>query len=209
MKKYLLLIIVLCSFSCSGKKEAEQHVASFPSDTVRQARPKVNLVVVPGMSIGNVWLEQNTEKLGFLGDADLSDAAMGKAWLTWYSSNSKLVNGKSELNVYTTYKDNEMKEKVVRQIRVTSPDFKTADGIGTGMAFSEIQKLIPNLDYIGSFRNPGTSNPVELYDATTVGIAFEIENTGSDKICIALIVHPKNRNVTEEYLYFHPDLIRE
>lgn len=207
MKKYLLLIIV-CLFSCSGKQEAEEVIAPFPADTVPQSGPKVNLVIVPGNSIGNVSLGQNSQELDFLGQADLSDAAMGKAWLTWYSANSKRVNGKSELNIYTTYKDNEMKEKVVRQIRITSPDFKTADGIRAGMAFSEIQKLMPNLDYIGSFRNPGTGNPVELYDATPTGIAFEIENTGSEKNCIAIIIHPKDRNVTEEYQYFHPDLIR-
>ena len=143
MKKYLLLIIVMSCFSCQGKEKLE---AIEPEIGVKDSIPKekpVNLKIIPGKSIGNVLLEQNSEELDFLGEADLSDAAMGKAWLTWYSTNSKLINGKTELNVYTTYKDNEMKEKVVRQIRITSPDFKTDSGVQTGMPFSEM--TVPNL----------------------------------------------------------------
>lgn len=209
MKKYLLLIIVsVFYFSCKGKENPE---ILQPEITVKDSIPKekpVNLEIIPGQSIGNVSLEQDSETLAFLGDADLSDAAMGKAWLTWYSANSKLVNGKSELNIFTTYKDGDMKEKVVRQIRITSPDFMTDSGIKTGMPFSEIEKLIPNPEYIGNFKNPGSADRVELYDDTAMGIAFEILNTGSEKTCVAIIVHPKDRKVTEEYQYFHPDLVR-
>lgn len=106
MKKYLLLTLLLC-FSCKGEVEiTEPDVVA--TDAIPKEKP-VNLAIIPGKSIGNVALEQNVAELDFLGEADLSDAAMGKAWLTWYSTNSKLVNGKSELNIYTTYKDNEMK----------------------------------------------------------------------------------------------------
>jgi hypothetical protein len=211
MKKITLLIIMAVLVSCRGKEETTVTTIETRVDSVAKPKPepKVNLVIIPGQSIGNVSLEQNSEELEFLGPADLSDAAMGKAWLTWFSTNSKQPSGKTELNVYTTYKDNDLKQKVVRQIRITSPDFKTPEGISVGMSFSEIQKLSPDLDYIGNFRNPGKSNLVELYDSANIGIAYEIENTGSEKTCIAIIVHTKDRNVTEEYVTFHPDLVRE
>jgi hypothetical protein len=211
MKKIALLIIIGVLISCKGKDETEEVVVPVIVDSIAKPKsePKVNLTIIPGESIGNVSLEQNSEELEFLGPADLSDAAMGKAWLTWFSTNSKQPSGKTELNVYTTYKDKELTEKVVRQIRITSPDFKTPENIHVGMFFSDIQKLSPDLDYIGNFRNPGKTNLVELYDSTSIGIAYEIENTGSEKMCIAIIIHAKNRKVTEEYLTFHPDLVRE
>ena len=196
MKIQLLLIVLFSCFSCKDQDRlntGEPQIIA--ADSVPKAKP-VNLTIIPGKSIGNVSLDQNSEELAFLGQADLSDAAMGKAWLTWYSTNSKLVNGKTELNIYTTYKDHEMKEKVVRQIRITSPDFKTESGISVGMPFSEIQKLVPNLDYTGHFQNPGTNDNVELYDDAAVGIAFEILNDGSEKTCVAIIVHPSERKVT-------------
>jgi len=211
MKKFSLLIIIGVLISCRGNEETTETVTQIPVDSVANPKPepKINLVIIPGQSIGNVALEQNSEELEFLGPADLSDAAMGKAWLTWFSTNSKQPSGKTELNIYTIYKDKELTQKVVRQIRITSPDFKTPEGIHVGMAFTEIQNLSPDLNYIGNFKNPGKTNWVELYDSTNIGIAYEIENTGSEKTCIAIIVHAKNRNVTEEYLSFHPDLVRE
>lgn len=208
MKKYVLIIVSVFYFSCKGKENPETVQPEITIKDIPEEKP-VNLEIIPGKSIGNVSLEQNTAELLFLGEADLSDAAMGKAWLTWYSTNSKLVSGKTELNIYTTYKDNDMKEKVVRQIRITSPDFKTESGICVGTQFSEIEKLIPNLDYMGHFKNPGSNDNVELYDDTPIGIAFEVLNNGSEKTCRAIIVHASGQKVTDQYLYFHPDLVRE
>lgn len=209
MKKLLLLAIALVLFACKKDQPPVYNSdVEIPTDSIPKPQPKVNLDIIPGKSIGNIALEETVDSLAFLGQPDLSDAAMGKAWLTWYSTNSKRVNGKSELNIYTTYKDNEMKEKVVRQIRVTSPDFKTTEDLGTGKSFEAISTALAELDFLGSFRKPGSDNTVELYDATNSGIAFEIENTGSEKICIAVIVHTPGRKVTEEYITFHPDLVK-
>jgi len=208
MKTYLLLVALLVLVSCKeNKPPIYKDDVSIPADTVVANKPKVNLAIIAGESIGNVWLGQNTSALVFLGPADLADAAMGKAWQTWYSKNSKLINGKSELNIYTTYKDSEMKEKVVRQIRITSSDFKTPDGLGVGSSFDVISNSFAELDLLGSFAKPGSTDTVELYDVIGSGIAFEIENTGSEKKCVAVIVHTAGKKATEEYLSFHPDLI--
>lgn len=209
MKKLLLFGIALVLFSCKeDKPPVYDSDVEIPVDSIPKAQPKVNLEIIPGKSIGNIVLEEIVDSLSFLGQPDLSDAAMGKAWLTWYSTNSKLVNGKSELNIYTAYKNNEMEEKAVRQIRVTSPDFKTAEGLSTGKSFEDISNTLAALDFLGSFRKPGSDNTVELYDATNSGIAFEIENTGSEKKCIAIIVHTPGKKVTEAYITFHPDLVK-
>lgn len=208
MRTSLLIIYVLLA-GCADKEHAsvDTAVAVVDSVPVKTVAPEVNLTVVPGRSIGNVKLGQDSQTLGFLGPADLSDSAMGKSWQTWYSASGQ-VSGKSELNLFTTYKDKKMDGKVVRQIRITSPDFKTESGIHTQTTFDDLQKLMPDLDYIGHFRNPGTTNNVELYDAPDLGIAFEIENDGSSKRCIALIIHTAKQSVMEEYTTFRPELER-
>jgi len=209
MKNFLLLTLLTCLFSCKDNTPPVYNTEPpIPVSPVPKPQPEVNLEIIPGKSIGNILLEQNVSELAFLGQPDLSDAAMGKAWLTWYSTNSKRINGKTELNIFTTYKDNDMKEKVVRQIRITSSDFKTESGLSTGKSFSEIAAVVPDLTMLGSFKKPGGENPVELYDATDLGIAFEIDNTGSEKTCIAIIIHTAGKKVTEEYLSFHPDLVK-
>lgn len=206
MKIFVLLISILSLFtSCKERNPASEQQREI-YDTIVKPQPSVNLTIVPGQSIGNVSLEQNATELSFLGTADLSDAAMGKSWETWYSTNSKRVNGKTELNIYTTYKDNGMTEKVVRQIRMTSPDFKTPNGIQVNSSFEDIRSSFPELHLLGSFIKPGTTDTVKLYDAIDSGIAFEIDNTQPDMRCLAIIIHRKTVPVTEEYLNFHPDL---
>lgn len=219
MRPLILSVLSTLLLSCKDDKPPiHKEDLGVPAEQVHAAQPKVNLEIIAGKSIGNVALEQNTQALAFLGPADLSDAAMGKSWQTWYSAHSKLKSGatgeaesydvKSELNIYDTYKDNELKEKVVRQIRITSADFKTPQGLGAGSTFDAISGSYAMLDLLGSYTKPSTTNTIELYDVTNLGIAFEIANTGSEKICVAVIVHAAGKKATEEYRYFRPDLVK-
>ncbi|RZJ29672.1 MAG: hypothetical protein EOO48_06950 [Flavobacterium sp.] len=194
----LLLII---AFGCNGKKESnEPDVDLVKADTVKPVS-NTRLLIIPGQSIGNISLELNAENIeNILGKADLSDAAMGKAWLTWFSKVSDSVTG-NELNIYTEYKDNEMTEKVVRQIRITSDEFKTAEGIGTGKSIDAISKIFPSIKMVGKY-DTETNFPVTLYDAVDDGIAFEAENN----VCTGIIIHQKGRSVSEVYISFHPDM---
>lgn len=199
MKKLLYIAIGVIIVSCNGKKEAEETVVV---DSV--SVPKINsrLLIVPGKNIGNIAIEMNADSLQtILGKPDLSDAAMGKAWLTWFSKVSDTVTG-NELNIYTEYKDDEMKEKVVRQIRITSDEFLTADSIHTGKSLDDISKIFPKIKLIGKY-DTTTPTPVSVYDAVDEGIAFETENN----ICTGIIIHPKGRPVSEEYITFHPDML--
>jgi hypothetical protein len=195
--RYLIFILILAVSGCKNEPKESQPVAvEMPAPAVPE-----KLLVIPGQSIGHIALAQNSETLEpILGKPDLSDAAMGKAWLTWFSKVSGSVTG-NELNVYTTYKDNEMREKVVRQIRITSRDFRTADGLHTGKPLADFQKIHPDLKLVGQYDHE-TSTPISVYDDAEAGIAYEFENG----ICSGIIVHERGRKVADDYLAFHPDM---
>ena len=197
MKKIFYILLSISIVSCNGKKDAQD-----TEDVAVETSVNPRLLIVPGQSIGNVVIEMDAgqiEKL--LGKPDLSDAAMGKAWLTWFSKVSDTITG-NELNIYTEYKDNEMAEKVVRQIRITSDEFQTADGISTGKTLDEISKIFSEIKLVGQY-DTSTSHPVSVYDAVEKGIAFEVEHN----VCTGIIIHSKGRAVSEEYISFHPDML--
>lgn len=202
MKKFSLLLIGICLASCSDKKttlETENDAVS--TDTIKYASPKVTdnaYEIIPGERIGLTKLEENTETLSELGRPDFSDAAMGKSWATWISKDDE----KNELNIYSTYKDSEMKEKVVRQIRITSSKFKTPNEISTGKSLQEIQKAFSDIKLVAKYTDEKTKNIVEIYDSETNGIAFEF----TQNECAAIIVHTKGKKVTDEYITLHPNM---
>ena len=200
MKKIALALIGISLLSCSDKKASAVETEKTDS-IVKYIPPEIidhQQLIIPGKSIGLTQLGQNAETLASLGKPDFSDAAMGKAWATWYSKDGQ----KKELNIYTTYKDSEMKEKVIRQIRITSPEFKTSEGIAIRKLLNDIQKSYPEIKLVGKYNADGKS--IQLYDAMDSGIAFEIEND----LCIGIIIHEMGKKVTEEYITLHPDMER-
>jgi hypothetical protein len=202
MKKFALLLIGICLASCSDKKtnvETENDPVS--NDTVKYVPPKITenaFEIIPGERIGLTKLEENTETLSELGKPDFSDSAMGKSWVTWISKDAE----KNELNIYSSYKNSEMNEKVVRQIRITSPKFQTPSEISTGKTLQEIQKAFPDIKLVAKYTDDKTKNLVEIYDSETNGIAFEF----TQNECAAIIVHTKGKKVTEEYMTLHPNM---
>ena len=83
-------------------------------------------LIVPGESLGRIKLGTDAAGLEkILHKPDASNAAMGKAWLTWKGKRDE-HNNATELNIYTTYKDSTMQQKTVQQIRTTSSSFATA-----------------------------------------------------------------------------------
>ena len=203
MKNLLFILVLAGIVSCNGKKDAEND-ETVAADSLAAPTINTRLLIIPGKSIGNISLGQNADGLqSILGKPDLSDAAMGKAWLTWFSKVSDTVTG-NELNIYTEYKDDDLTEKVVRQIRITSNEFTTEGGIRTGMTLDDISRITRGeLTLIGKF-DTSTPNPVSVYDVVGEGIAFEIEN---DNKCSGIIIHEKGHKVSEEYITFHPDMM--
>ncbi|HEX8269127.1 MAG TPA: hypothetical protein VF581_04480 [Flavobacterium sp.] len=200
--KYVLILLASIMFSCQEKKVAEE-VPVAPEPVV-EAKIDVadKVLIIEGSSIGNIKVGQPVDSLQIqLGVPDLSDSAMGKAWLTWFNNPSDSITGKYELNIFTKYKNRELIEKIVGQVRVTSPDFKTADGCSTGMALSDLIVKYPNIKVAATFMNLKTNNVVSLYD-TRSGIAFEVE----DGFCTAIIIYDKRQNLLDDYRTFRPDL---
>jgi hypothetical protein len=201
MKYFLIVMFSMAIVSCNGKKEDDTVDTSIVADTLVAKEVSTKMLIVPGKSIGNVWLLQNADSLEILlGKPDLSDSAMGKAWLTWFSKVSDTVTG-NELNIYTSYKDDKMDMKVVRQVRITSREFKTSAGISTGKSLSEVKESFPNIKIVGKY-DMETNTPVIVYDDVDSGIAFEFENN----TCSGIILHEIGKKVSEEYLSFHPDM---
>ncbi len=155
MKKLLFISIALCLLSCKDKK----NIVNAPVqtiDTLLNGTTKVHnekLLIIPGEKIGTTSIGTNTESLTTLGKPDFSDAAMGKAWLIWYGKNTPK---QTKLMIYTTYKDTEMKEKVVSEIRINSSDFKTKDDIGVGSSFETVHKKFPEINCIPEVSRPYT-----------------------------------------------------
>jgi hypothetical protein len=206
MKTYLLLFLAV--FSCSCLKKTKVTFVERPDTKPIVAKVSAELLITPGLAIGNTALEENTSKLEVLGKPDASDAAMGKAWMTWYGKKAdRATIKKDELNIYTTYKDNELKEKVVRQIRVTSTDFKTKEGINTESTFEEIRNFYPNIKLVGKYNHIDSKIEVTIYDDVASGIAFEVENPYGSRHCSAIIVHTKGKKVTDEYIGLNPYII--
>lgn len=132
------------------------------------------------------------------GNPDFSDAAMGKAMLVWYGKqkNSPIT----ELDVYTAYKDSNMREKTVQQIRSTSAYFTTPGNAGVGRKFSAIKSLYPGLAYVHSYKENNTGRNIKVYDDAALGLSVETTLTGNEKICTGIIIHKKGREVILAYI---------
>lgn len=200
MKACLFVFLAVLSFSCTKKTNENSDESIEPKLITIEVGPEQ--LIIPGTAIGGTAIEDDTSKLEVLGQPNHSDAAMGKAWMTWYGKKTDTTH--NEMNVYTTYKDDELKEKVVRQIRITSPDFKTVEGINTESSFAEILKAFPNIKTVGKFDNIDTKIETTIYDDIQSGIAFEVRNPFGKSQCCAIIVHEKGKKVTDDYIHLNP-----
>jgi len=166
-------------------------------------------LVSAGKGIGKISLGSNADELEkLLGKPDFSDAAMGKAWLTWYSKHRDEHNNRNELNIFTTYADSTMRTKTVKQIRVTSPFYITSDSLQVYNDLARIREVYPDLVSEGTYKEQKGGRTIHLYDAIAQGIAFEIAEANGQQICISMIVHEPGKKVTDIYITLHPDLKR-
>lgn len=213
MKGSYLLCFVL--IACQNNNETnstaidtakEQVTKNF--DTVnKNSQPvqETDHLIKPGERIGKVKLDEDVSSLEVLGRPDKSDAAMGKAWLYWYGKRDE-HNNATELDVYTTYKDSSMREKTVQQVRTTSSQFSTANHIHVYSSLEEIEQKFPKIKKVAFYNEDGRN--ILIYDAVEEGIAFEIAKANNQHICTGIIIHEKNKPVTEIYIMLHPKMKR-
>ncbi len=200
--KIVLLGLSISVVGCqsANRKQAVQHDSLTHISTVAGQTTDQRFLVVACRSVGEITIGADMEQVSQkLGKADAGDAAMGKAWGIWYGTDST-GGQRNEIAIYSTYRDTSMRVKDVKQIRVTSDKFKTADGFSLGTTLTALQSKFPDLKQISRYEN-AQKDTVLVYDSKKSGISFEFLKDKS----IALTVHPENVAVNETYLTLHPE----
>ncbi|MBE9463504.1 hypothetical protein ACFP1I_11290 [Dyadobacter subterraneus] len=192
--------VVLC---CTSQTEKQAHtaIAEKNSDTTSVVtkdstgikKTDNEWLIIPGKSIGNTKINEKADLVfQHLGKPDGGDAAMGKSVAIWYANHD--MTGHSTSIYFVTDMGNSP-DALVRQIRVTSPAFKTSEGLGVSSELSAIQQTF-ELEVAEKFSDSGKQ--YQIFDARE-GIAFEI---GPDKKCVSVIVHEAGKPVSGTYLKF-------
>ena len=155
------------------------------SDTSKIVPP--DQLIVPGKSIGKISLNGSADSaVTLLGKPDFSDAAMGSVLITWYAKHD---TAGYKTSIFANHNFGSKDEGVahIRKILITTPSFKTIDGLNTGLPLSEYRKHF-NLQQVSSYTNKGKN--IKVYEAKGKGIAFEVDSLSNKGV--AIIVHRPN-----------------
>jgi len=166
------------------------------SDTGTVNIAQTDWLITPGKSIGHIVLNDDVQNvIKRLGKPDSSDAAMGSSLMVWYANHN---SAGSRTAVFAHHNMGGKDESVsyVQKILVTSPQFKTNDGIGVGTTKEDIQKVY-TLKPTSSYTNK--TGKVQVYTDLAKGISFEIDGSGK---CIGVVVHKAN-DTASAYLNMH------
>jgi hypothetical protein len=151
-------------------------------------------LIVPGRSVGVIKLAANADSLiHVLGKPDAGDAAMRKAISTWYDH---LDSSQPELSIYTSRDlafDNP--PAIVKQIWVTSPGYKTVEGVGAGSSLPVIQRFF-NVES-SKRAKIGNDSTTAYYDRK--GIGFLVDHL---QMCTGILIYPKGSVPPDSYLKF-------
>ncbi len=212
LKTAYILLMVLVSFgiiSCKNNSDSEDKISDSSeadtqimpgntmgkTDAIIKNKNEVNAdwLLVPGISAGQTQLNENADNLfQRFGAADGGDAAMQKAVAVWYAQHDSTSYSTA---VYTARNTDSPTIAKVLQIRVTSPVFKTTNGIHTTSSLPDIQNEF-QVEKTETYQDAG--NSYSVYDSKK-GIAFEIN---SDDKCVAIIIHKAGVTGEGTYLKF-------
>jgi hypothetical protein len=180
-----MLINVVRFFKCVGAFI----LCSFGTLSVLAQGAGSAMTIIPGEGVGRVLLGEKIEEVhANLGAPKLSDATMGnRLWEVWRSGpafDGRRQNGLEELEIYFSRdQPDTLGSSLVRQIRVTSPFFRTLSGISIHNSFSEIISAFPNLrideELTYSLSAEQSEKAFEMFVDRTRGIAFEFRNGAS------------------------------
>ena len=135
-------------------------------------------LIVAGKSVGPIQLgDPDSLLLDWLGKPDYSDAAMGKAVLAWYQDSAT-----HQVAVFTARNMGNDETARIKQIRVTSPYYTTAEGLCANSSAAQISDHY-DTQQVETYAKDGQEYTVL---DTKQGIAFELNPRDS---CVAIIVY--------------------
>lgn len=171
--------------------------AKAADSTIQKKTISEKQLITPGKGIGQLQIDATTaDAYKILGKPDSGDNAMGSSLAVWYANHNPAGYSTS---VFASHKYGAKDENAVyiKKIMVSSPWFKTKEGIGTGSTLAEIEKYF-TLKKGDSFKLKGST--IDVYADKPLGITFEIDPVSSK--CTSVIVgRPNEGNGT--YLNMH------
>lgn len=196
MKQYPLLFLLACLCACQPKTDKKEEAIQKAQKTEKPAI-SADLLITPGKSIGQITVNEDFDNVQKrLGRPDFSDAAMGSALFTWYAGHDT-ASYQTSIFGHRNMGGKDENTLRVKKILVTSPDFKTADSVHTGIDLEAI-KTHYNLTQKGQYKTAGYA--VNIHADTPKGIAFEI-NT-KNNMCVGIMVF-KPGNEPATYIDMH------
>jgi len=200
-KGAIILSIATSIFACKPHKGTEtqpdQDITAVKAndDTSKLIPP--DKLITPGKGVGKITIGSSTDTATqVLGKPDSSDAAMGSVLLTW---NRKQNGQDNKISIFASHNYGSKDEATarIRKIFIVSQQYKTEDGLNTGLPLKEYEKhfeLKPAKGYKANGRN------IKVYESAEKGIAFEIDSA-SDK-CVGIMIH-KPGDVSTTYINMH------
>jgi hypothetical protein len=182
----ILILMVACTSKPKPATESsttttlDNSVTVTKTETIPKHQTSANWLIVPGKSIGKVTLDGNADSVLIrLGKPNLTEGAMGSSLLTWLGKNG---DSTSRVSIFTQRDMGSPDESIsrVKEIRVTSVQFKTAEGIGTGA-------LLTDLTAHYSIKAVDKYQQLKVYDDLQHGIAFDVDSLTNR--CVAISIH--------------------
>lgn len=188
MKRYLAPVVLLLTSALTPPAPAAPQ-----SDT---------RAIIPGGIIGKVIIGRPLEDLP-LGPPTFGEGAAGTTWSTWNAEKPEVDTG--VIHTVDVLSHLGKTGPQVALVRVTSPYFRTANGLSTGSTLDAIRKAFPHVQRVGQYSPRQVPISVALYDDSARGIAFEIlcdakGATTPTSRCLAISVHAPSKPLRDEPL---------
>jgi hypothetical protein len=209
MRNSFIILAAMVFAACNQSPETTKAVDTTTTDkpdtinqysnTTANNKPvAADKLIVLGKSIGQTTLNQDAAGVfKRLGKPDAGDAAMGKALSIWYAGHD--TTGYQTMIYTTRQMGTEDDLSRIKQIRVTSPWFITAEGIHNGSTLQQISKLYE----VKKFATFTLKKEAYTIYRSDKGIAFEV---GPQDVCKGIVVFDAASQPGQMYLPFYSDM---